>query len=65
MSAAISTTGVLPLFSSQCVVSFPTASISPLEWFFVPFSERPYARLINETRFSGNVLDLSGSTKPR
>src|SRR5262249_15624386 len=35
MSAATSTTGVFPLFSSQCVVSFPTDSSSPLEWSFV------------------------------
>jgi hypothetical protein len=34
MSAAISTTSVFPLSSSQCVTSFPTDSISLLEWSF-------------------------------
>lgn len=31
MSAATSTAGVFPLFSSQCVTSFPADNVSPLE----------------------------------
>jgi hypothetical protein len=46
ISPAMSTTGFVPLFSSQCVTSFPTATLSPLGMLlgrtaFAVFRKRP------------------------